>query len=328
VLSERPKEWRAALRRWARWNRKHKRSVDGQPAPSANEEYFLYQTLLGVWPFEADLDDAAYDDLISRVDAYMRKALNEAKVHSSWVNTNEPYAAAVSDFIRAILRRDAANRFLPDFLAFQQEIAHYGVFNSLAQVLLKITSPGVPDIYQGNELWDFSLVDPDNRRPVDYRLRRRLLDEVAPVADAAGAAALVEAKADGRIKLFVTNRALTYRRDHVELFQAGAYTPLTAQGRHAECSVAFARSAGARQVLVVVPVLTAGLAKSGERVTPVGAVWADTWLEIPAASAGQAYRNLFTGEIVEAQERNGKVGLALAEVLAVFPVALLERIEI
>jgi (1->4)-alpha-D-glucan 1-alpha-D-glucosylmutase len=326
VLSERPKEWRTAVRRWARANRKYKRSVDGQLAPSPNEEYFLYQTLLGVWPCEAGLDDAAYEDLLSRVDAYMRKALNEAKVHSSWVNTNEPYVAAVSDFIRAILRRDEDNRFLPDFLAFQQEITHYGAFNSLAQVLLKITSPGVPDIYQGTELWDFSLVDPDNRRPVDYGLRRRLLDEVAAVTDPAGAAALMEARADGRIKLFVTSRALTYRRDHADLFQAGAYTPLVAQGRHAECSVAFARSAGDRQVITVVPVLAAGLAKSGERITPVGAVWSDTWLEVPGATAGQAFRNLFTGEVVEAEERNGKAGLALEQVLAVFPVALLERI--
>ncbi len=326
VLSERPKEWRAALRRWARANRKHKRSVDGQLAPSPNEEYFLYQTLLGVWPCAGDLDDAAYEDLLSRVDAYMRKALNEAKIHSSWVNTNEPYLAAVSDFIRAILRRDDANRFLPDFLAFQQEVAHYGAFNSLAQVLLKITSPGVPDIYQGTELWDFSLVDPDNRRPVDYGLRRRLLDEVAAVADPAGAAALVETRADGRIKLFVTSRALAYRRNHADLFQAGTYTPLAAQGRHAECSVAFARSAGDRQVITVVPVLAAGLAKSGERGLPLGTVWGDTWLEVPGATAGQGFRNVFTGEVVEAQERNGKAGLALEQVLAVFPVALLERI--
>jgi (1->4)-alpha-D-glucan 1-alpha-D-glucosylmutase len=247
-------------------------------------------------------------------------------VHSSWVNTNEDYLAAVSDFLKAILRRDASNRFLPDFLAFQQEVAHYGAFNALSQTLLKLTSPGVPDIYQGNEIWDLSLVDPDNRRPVDYALRRRLLDEVAKIDDVAGAAALVEAKADGRIKLLVTSRALTYRREHADLFGAGGYTPLSAQGPQAERIVAFARSLGAQQVVAVAPVLPAGLAKSGQRVVPVGPVWAGTWLALPGVPAGQVFRNIFTGEVLEAQERNGAVGLALDGVLAVFPVAFLERI--
>ena len=168
VLSEMPKEWRTAVRRWARYNRKHKRRVDGQPAPDANEEYLLYQTLLGVWPFGSEMDAQEYSNLVERVQAYMGKALNEAKVHTSWANTNEAYLGAVSDFVASILRRSDDNRFLEDFLSLQKRIARYGAFNSLSQVLLKITSPGVPDIYQGTELWDFSLVDPDNRRPVDF----------------------------------------------------------------------------------------------------------------------------------------------------------------
>ena len=147
----------------------------------------------------------------------------------------------MASFIEAILTPGEANRFLPDFAEFQTKIAHYGAFNSLSQVLLKLTSPGVPDIYQGNELWDFSLVDPDNRRPVDYKLRRRLLDRVDKVSDAKGAAALVDAKEDGRVKLFVTSRALRYRRENRELFAQGAYTAIEPQGKYTESLVAYAR---------------------------------------------------------------------------------------
>jgi (1->4)-alpha-D-glucan 1-alpha-D-glucosylmutase len=327
VLSEIPQEWRTALRRWARLNRKHKRSVEGQLAPSPNEEYFLYQNLLGVWPFESDMGEDEYQTLVGRVQAYMRKAMNEAKVSTSWINPNEPYQSAVADFIAAILGRNEANQFLPDFLALQKRIAHFGAFNSLSQALLKITSPGVPDIYQGNEIWDLSLVDPDNRRPVDYDLRRRLLQEVQGVQDGAGASALLDTREDGRIKLLVTSRALSYRRSNRALFEQGSYTPLEAQGKHQECVIAYARSHEDRTAVVIAPRLMVRLGKSGEMVTPVGEVWAGSLLPLPGVGAGQRLRDIFTGEIVEAREQNGIVGLALDEVLAVFPVALLELIS-
>ena len=327
VLSELPKEWRTVVRRWARLNRKHKATVDGAPAPSPNEEYFLYQTLLGVWPFGEANDDDEYATLIRRVQAYMRKAMNEAKVNTSWVNPNEPYQAAVAAFIAAILRRDAANRFLSDFRAFQRKIAHYGAFNALSQALLKIAGPGVPDIYQGTELWDLSLVDPDNRRLVDYALRAHLLYEVDQVADAAGAAALVAAKDDGRIKLLVTSRALRYRRDNPKLFAQGGYTPITAEGKHADNIVAFARSQGAQQAVVVVSCLLTRLARGADPVTPTGAVWAGSWLPVPGATAGDQFRNIFTAEVITAQDRNGTVGLPLEAALAAFPVALLEKLD-
>jgi len=327
VLSEIPQEWRAALRRWARLNRKHKRSVEGQPAPSANEEYFLYQNLLGVWPFESDMGEDEYQMLVGRVQAYMRKAMNEAKVSTSWINPNEPYQSAVADFIAAILDRNQANQFLPDFLALQKRIAHYGAFNSLSQVLLKITSPGVPDIYQGNEIWDLSLVDPDNRRPVDYDLRRRLLDDVEGVRDGMGASALLDTREDGRIKLLVTSRALGYRRSNQVLFEQGSYTPLEAHGTYQECIIAYARSHADHMAVVVAPRLTVRLGKSGEMVTPVGEVWAGSFLPLWGVEVGRRFRNIFTGEIVEARERGGAVGLALDEVLAVFPVALLELVS-
>lgn len=331
VLSEIPKEWRAAVRRWARFNRKLKKTVDGQVAPSSNEEYFLYQTLLGVWPNEhsgfQELEGLNVDEgLVERLKAYMDKAMNEAKVNSSWINVNKPYQDAVAAFVEAILRPGASNRFLPDFLEFQKRVAHYGAFNSLSQTLLKITSPGVPDIYQGTEIWDLSLVDPDNRRPVDYRLRRRLLDRVDKVSDVKGAAALVESKEDGRIKLFVTSRALRYRRDNRALFEQGAYTPLEASDKHTESILAYARERAGSRAIVVVPRLTVRLGKSGETKTPVGQAWTGTWLPLPG-DVGERYRNIFTGEIVEAQEHNGEAALPVDEILAVFPVALLEKME-
>jgi (1->4)-alpha-D-glucan 1-alpha-D-glucosylmutase len=326
VISELPKEWRTAVRRWARLNRKLKKTVDGQPAPSPNEEYFLYQTLLGVWPFEEEIPAKEYKELIERLQAYVRKALNEAKVNSSWINPNEPYQLAVADFIAAILHRDNDNRFLADFLAFQRKIAHYGAFNSLSQVLLKIGGPGVPDIYQGNEIWDFSLVDPDNRRPVDYKLRQRLLTGLEKIKDARGAAALLESLDDGRIKLFVTSRALNFRRDNFALFARGDYKALEVQGKYGGNLVAFSRSYGDRTALVVAPVLMSKLGRSGELTMPVGQVWSGSWLVVPAASEGDRYRNIFTGEEVEARAQNDVIALPVDQVLGAFPVALLEKV--
>jgi (1->4)-alpha-D-glucan 1-alpha-D-glucosylmutase len=351
VLSEMPKEWRAAVSRWARMNRKFKRSVDGQLAPSPNEEYFLYQTLVGVWPFETrsrlkvqsstseagatlSLEPETLSSLTQRLQAYIRKAMNEAKVNTSWINPNEPYQQAVADFIAAILKPSEQNRFLPDMIAFQQRVAHYGAFNSLSQVLLKVAGPGVPDIYQGNEIWDFSLVDPDNRRPVDYRIRRRLLDRVDKVKSARGAAGLVEAKEDGRIKLLVTSRALRFRSGNRALFEQGTYTPLDARGPQADSVVAFARSHEEKMAVVVTPRLMTRLGtNAGDRrhasplQTPVGQVWSGAWLALPGVPAGERFHNVFTGEIIEAREQGNTVGLPLEEVLALFPVALLEKVQ-
>jgi (1->4)-alpha-D-glucan 1-alpha-D-glucosylmutase len=344
VLSEMPGEWRAALRRWARLNRKHKRKVEGQPAPDANEEHFLYQTLLGVWPFKSELTTDEHIELVERVQQYMRKALNEAKVHTSWVNTNEEYLSAVSDFVADILR-DSENLFLVDFLPFQRRIARFGAFNSLSQVLLKLTSPGVPDIYQGTELWDLSLVDPDNRRPVNYRLRRRLLAQTDRVRDAKGAARLLDSLEDGRVKLLITSRALRFRREHRELFDHGDYVPLEATGKLADSVVAFARSwrpigahpkgapypanPSGRIVVVVAPRLITRIAgaQGTEAATPTRQAWSGSHLVLPPGidlPAGARFRNVFTGELLEAHREDGTSRLALDEAFATLPVALLE----
>lgn len=330
VLSEIPQEWKKALSRWARFNRRKKTVLDGQRVPSANEEYLLYQTLLGIWPFEsAEASPQVDKELVGRVNTYMLKALKEAKVNTSWLTQNSDYEAAVAKFVEAILdQSDPKNRFLNDFRNLQKKIACYGMFNSLSQALIKFTSPGVPDIYQGNELWDFSLVDPDNRRPVDYDLRNWLLGEVEQINDVAGAANLLDTKEDGRIKLFVTSRALHFRQENTALFERGAYTPLEVSGPRQDNICAFVRSLDGKEALAVAPRFMTRLAtKPGEPGPVVGAVWQDSWLVLPGATGDEKYRNIFTGEIVKVTSQDGKPALALSEVLAAFPVALLEKIS-
>ncbi len=329
VLSEIPQEWKAALDRWTSYNQPKKTLLDdGQLVPGANGEYFLYQTLLGIWPFEHKIDGPLiHRELIERVKVYMLKALKEAKVNTSWLNQNNEYEAAVGRFIENILEPDdLENRFLRDFTSLQRKIAHYGVFNSLSQALLKFTSPGVPDIYQGNEIWDFSLVDPDNRRVVDYELRAALLSKVEQIEDVSGVRNLVESKEDGRIKLFVTYRTLNFRHQHRTLFEKGAYIPLEASGERSENICAFSRDQNGEKAIIVAPRLMTRLASKPDEIGQVtGSVWATTRLNLPGASSGEKYRNVFTGEIVEVKEQAGKPILELSEVLEAFPVALLEK---
>src|SRR5437868_3147041 len=242
AISEIPELWRRSLQRWRLSNRRWKRTINDVEAPDANEEYLLYQTLLGTWPMQAngEPETPATPDYTERIQAYMAKALHEAKLNTSWIQPNEEWDAAMRDFIAKILDPSPRNKFLPVFLPVVQEIARLGVINSLTQTLLKLTSPGVPDIYQGNEILDYSLVDPDNRRPVDYKRRRQLLGSLAT----AKPQDLVRNWADGRIKMFLTQRILQFRREHTELFQHGEYLPLTPGGAFAESCVSFARQLG------------------------------------------------------------------------------------
>ncbi|MBI4736167.1 MAG: malto-oligosyltrehalose synthase [candidate division NC10 bacterium] len=327
VLSEIPREWRAAVGRWHRWNRKHASEVDGRPAPDRNDEYLLYQTLVGAWPL-GPMGSEEATAFTGRIQAYMLKAAKEAKVHTSWINPNEAYDEALRAFVARILEPGHGNRFLPDFTTFQGFVPRLGMVNSLAQTLIKITAPGVPDFYQGTEVWDFSLVDPDNRRPVDFAARKTLLaglqDRIAG-GDLLGLAReLVEHWMDGRIKLYTIHRALTCRRRFPDLFRSGAYVPLTIVGQHAANVCAFARRNQTRAVVTVVPRLTAHLTDNGARL-PLGAgVWGDTWVVLPEEFPGGSCTNLFTGAEVQAVERDGGARLAAGDLLADFPVALLE----
>jgi (1->4)-alpha-D-glucan 1-alpha-D-glucosylmutase len=316
VLSEIPAEWRARVTAWQRRNRRHRTMVDGAPVPGANTEYLLYQTLVGAWPLD-----------LERLQTYLVKAVREAKVHTSWTNPNPPYDEALARFAEAILDPERSAAFLEDFTLFQARVAHVGSLNSLGQTLVKLTAPGVPDFYQGTELWDLSLVDPDNRRPVDWAERRRLLDElltaVAAAPDRAALAhELAKSRTDARVKLFVIHEGLHFRRAHRALYEAGAYQPLEARGAWAEHVGAFARVDSGAAALTIFPRL---LARRGVDALPLGReYWADTRLPLPAALAGR-YRNVFTGERVETEDTGHGAGLALGAVLTSFPLALLAR---
>jgi (1->4)-alpha-D-glucan 1-alpha-D-glucosylmutase len=338
VLSEVPAEWRAAVNRWTRINRRHKTRIEGSSAPDRNDEYLLYQTLLGAWPFDRNPEaDGADDEFVDRIVAYMTKATREAHVHTTWVNPDAAYEGATEHFVRAILARSDDNPFLADFSGLRRRVTQVGALNALAAQLLKLTAPGVPDVYQGTEVWDLSLVDPDNRRPVDYDLHRRLL-EALPQAGATGptngaprGTDLLETWGDGRVKLFVTHRALACRAANPDLFAHGEYVPLDASGPRAENVCAFARrlhgSGGIKaEVIVAVPRLTAALA-IGDQPFPLGeSAWGTTALVLPPESAGTTYRSVLTGEVVESVAGRAGTELHLASVFAAFPVALMERV--
>ena len=325
ALSEFPGEWWARLQRWRRLNRGRKRQVGGEPAPSANEEYLLYQTLLGTWPAE-EPDGAALERYRERIGGYCLKAAREAKVNTDWVHPNAEYEAGLQDFVAGLLSTPERNAFLADFIPFARRIARVGMFNSLAQVAIKIASPGVPDFYQGSELWQFHLVDPDNRAPVDYALRRRLLEELrgefdcAPEEMRARARSLLSRLEDGRAKLFVTWKALGARRRESALFAAGTYVPLETRGLHGQRLCAFARSNRASAAVLIAPRLVARLVEGDAM--PLGReTWEDTRVDLPSELRG-TYRNVLTHEIVAADDDGG---LAAGAVLRHFPVALLLR---
>jgi (1->4)-alpha-D-glucan 1-alpha-D-glucosylmutase len=332
VLSETPKEWNAVLKRWSRMNAPKKTRVDGELAPDPNDECLLYQTLLGAWPAH-HLSPEEYESFKDRVTAYMHKATKEAKVHTSWINPNEAYDAAVSNFVRSALADNRTNRFLKEFQPFQQRVAFYGQFDSLSQVLLKLTSPGIPDTYQGTELWDFSLVDPDNRKPVDYQYRRSLLSDLKNRTNDDRedlrmlVRELLETSPDGRIKLYVIHRTLNFRRIHPALFSRANYVPLKAIGEKQDHVCAFARSWEGEVIVITVPRLIVRLTGGSEQ-PPLGAgIWKDTHLALPTEIIGQPYRNLFTGETISVRVGSGKASLPLSVIFQSFPIALLEPIS-
>ncbi len=334
VLSEIPEEWGRVLSKWARLNARHRSLLDGAPAPDRNDEYLLYQTLVGIWPPEGPASDkplSAGDPLISRVTAYMLKAVREAKVHTSWLTMNQGYEEALTRFVERVLSSPGADRFLSAFLPFQARIAQLGMVNSLAQLVLKLASPGVPDFYQGTELWDLSLVDPDNRRLVDYEHRRSLLHAMeallpqdptrANVDRSALVRDLLEHWQDGRIKLFITACGLRLRRVMADLFLRGSYRPLDTQGVHAGHAIAFAREHNGRGVIAVVPRLVGGL-RSTDQSLPVGEdCWEDTSIRLPREFAAREHRNVFTGEVSTCS--NDSLNLPVAGILRSAPIALL-----
>lgn len=317
VLSEITDEWEAAVRRWAEMNADKKVAASGINAPDANDEYLYYQTLIGIW--EAHGAPAAAPDahLRDRLTAYMTKAANEAKVHTSWLDQDEEYIAALGQFIARTL--DDAD-FLNDFIVLQRRVAFHGRINALSQTLLKLTSPGVPDIYQGTEGWHLALVDPDNRRAVDFSRYDQLLDEIDGIGEGHRAVGqMPESADDGRIKLYTHAAVLELRRQHPMLFEQGSYTPLYTEGPLAEHVCAFARQYEDLTMIVAVPRLSVGLTE-GELKLPLGdAIWQGTALSLGDMGRKRAYRNLFTQAVLNAEEGR----LRLSDVFGEFPIALL-----
>jgi (1->4)-alpha-D-glucan 1-alpha-D-glucosylmutase len=307
LLSEMPREWRRRLSQWFRLNRSRRFEIDNEVVPSRHVEHLFYQALLGAWsPGLRPGDTAAMKRFGERIEAYMIKAVREAKQQSSWSNPNAAYEAALRRFVQSVLDAGRTNPFLDEFHAFVGTLARPGAVASLAQLALKLTVPGVPDIYQGDELWDFSLVDPDNRRPVDWDLRRALCERIAgmPVEN------LSESWLDGREKLFATQRLLALRRAHPALFAEGDYQPLEVEGEKRDHLCAFARRHGDYAVVVAVPRLLYRLYRDANAPD-----WGRTEIILPSAAG---WRDWFTGRRLDDRQR-----APAARLFADFPVSVL-----
>jgi (1->4)-alpha-D-glucan 1-alpha-D-glucosylmutase len=332
VLSEMPVAWSKAVGAWMRVNGRNRVKLHGAWAPDRNDEYLFYQALIGSWPAErrqSPISDRAAADLTERLVAYMDKAAREAKVHTSWIEENPAYSNALVRFVKDTLTGPTARRFLASFVPFQRRVAQIGMMNSLSQLVLKLASPGVPDFYQGTELWDLSLVDPDNRRAVDFAARQRLLAELRPILDRLEHNTTADREVqdlfthwtDGRIKLLVTTRGMRFRREHPALLLNGVYTPLALEGERADHVVAFARHNGAGTLLVIAPRLIAPLVTE-ERPLPVGPdVWGKTRIVLPRGTRAGRYRHVLTGEWCKTT--SDRSSLPMASALRACPVAWL-----
>jgi (1->4)-alpha-D-glucan 1-alpha-D-glucosylmutase len=310
AISEIPPLWGRSLQKWRTTNRRFKKQIDDAEAPDAGEEYLLYQTLLGTWP--VDLDGApvpsAGPKFIARIQRYMAKALKEAKLNTSWIQPNENWDDAMQEFVARILEAGPRNKFLPAFLPVAAEIARLGAINSLAQTAIKLTAPGVPDIYQGTEIWDDSLVDPDNRRPIDYARRREMLTQIENVP----ANELMQCWPDGRIKMRLTQRLLHLRRENPELFRDGIYEPINFGGAFADCAIGFVRRDRDQAIIVIVPRLSSRVG-----FPPIGDRWQDTHV-VPLAGVSNL-RDVFSDRKVRVEHSQLRLAVAMSQLpFAVF----------
>jgi (1->4)-alpha-D-glucan 1-alpha-D-glucosylmutase len=323
VLSELPDFWRKHLGRWDRLNRLRRREVDGAPAPSRNDEYMLYQTLVGVWPVDAE--EQRDPQLAERLQAYVVKAAREAKRETSWINPNEAYEQAFQDFVAALLEPTEHNAFLKDFSAFAERIAFFGHWNSIVQTVLKLTMPGVPDFFQGTELPTLSLVDPDNRRPVDFERAQQLLAEMKTSLERNRQETVTAAAMDwksGRVKMLITHSLLAMREQHPELFTSGTYEALRVTGTYADHILAYARTHQDSQIIVIAGRWFAKLSGGDpERLAPE--LWDDTRVEIPAHLTPRAIRCCLSGELIHFESSEGGGIVKVSSVLARLPAAVL-----
>jgi (1->4)-alpha-D-glucan 1-alpha-D-glucosylmutase len=329
ALSELPDEWGREASRWMRLARTARTIVDGEPAPDRNDEYRFYQALLGVWPPKGEPPEGVTDTLVERLQAYMIKSIKEAKFRSSWINPDEGYEDAVRTYVDRVLRGPESAKLLPAFTPFQERVARTGLVNSLAQVVLKIASPGVPDFYQGTELWDFNLVDPDNRRPVDFAARQDALERVERILALAAderpehIAPLLAHWQDGAVKMLLTAAGLRLRGSRTDLFLDGDYLPLeTDTTAVAGRVLAFARIAPTGAAIAIVPHLVARFVDA-EHPLPTNDLWKTSRVLLPKALASMTYRDAFTGAEIKAVMANESAWLFVGQALKTLPVALL-----
>jgi (1->4)-alpha-D-glucan 1-alpha-D-glucosylmutase len=315
VLSELPQQWEQHLKEWNKMNSQYKKIINGNRVPDRNDEYFLYQTLLGAFPF----DEKEYPEFIQRIKEYIIKAVREAKVHTTWLKPDTEYEEAYISFLESLLTPEKDNAFLKSFLPFKKKIAFYGILNSLSQTLIKITSPGVPDFYQGTELFCLSLVDPDNRRAVDFEQRKSHLWNIRNKAESDTLGLIEELLStmeDGKLKLFLIHKSLHVRKEKRELFQNGTYIGLKTGGKHKDFLVSFARKYQENWAITVAPRFITNLVEDGQM--PLGEkVWQDTYIGLPKEAPSE-WKNGITGELIRAEKK-----LPVSQVLSHFPVALL-----
>jgi (1->4)-alpha-D-glucan 1-alpha-D-glucosylmutase len=333
ALSEVPDAWGREVSRWMRVNRSNRTLVDGEPAPDRNDEYRFYQALVGVWPLDlADDVSEAPEELVNRLKEYVLKAVKEAKVHTSWITPNPTYEDALTRFVERTLTGSGAARFLPAILPFQRQIARLGLLNSLSQTALKLGSPGVPDFYQGTDLWDLSLVDPDNRRPVDYDMRRRLLDDVDRTLEATGEERLNAIREylrnwrDGRVKLLLTAAGLRLRRELPNVFLQGTYLPLATDVSVRADIVAFARVDGDAAVVFAAPRLCAHIVDGDHPVPLGGEPWKTSRILLPQELAGRTFRHESTGIEIRPTTAESTTWLFAGQVFEHMPVGILRAV--
>jgi (1->4)-alpha-D-glucan 1-alpha-D-glucosylmutase len=313
VLSEMPTEWNDHLNQWTRQNAPHKEKVKGEAVPDRNEEYFLYQTLLGVWPLESE----ACATLLQRVQDHIIKATREAMVHTRWTRPNQPHEEALLKFVAKIISKD--NReFLEDFRQFQKKVAYFGMVNGLSQTLLKIAAPGVPDFYQGSEFWDLRLVDPDNRGPIDFDRRMAMLRRIAETDDGSEDAVhdLIDHWHDGGIKMYLIWKAIRFRRDHADLFRDGEFVPLQSAGAYSRNVTAFVRRRGDSWAVAAIPRWLSqvpGKAKGQFN-------WEDTKITLPSDSPAK-WKDILMSTQVRSKSEAGQPRLMVGDLFQKIPVA-------
>jgi len=306
AISELPDVWRKNLRRWRTLNHRAKRPIEDSLSPDSNEEYLFYQTLLGTWPGPF-ADRTQHSEYVRRIQDYMIKAIKEAKTNSSWIQPQEDWEEGVCQFVEKTLQR-GPNRFLKSLEPMAEQVAQLGMVNSLSQTVLKCTVPGIPDFYQGSETWDLRLVDPDNRRPVDYDSLRKTLSAL----NGANPTELLAHWKDGHIKLFLIQKLLRLRASHRALFQSGEFIPLAAVGWQASSCLAFSRIINDEILIVMVARLTQKIG-----FPPTGKRWADTKITLPSNQRCTLV-DAFTDEEHPAAE-----SLMLSKVFSTLPVAVL-----